>query len=59
VLCPSRQLTPAVGGHPAEPAELARLAQLRPWQRALLEDVLWAAYERGLAGEPATDGERA
>lgn len=46
VLCPSRRLKAAVSADPAGPEELCERAGLRPWQRDLLEDVLWEAWTR-------------
>lgn len=46
VVCPSRQLRAAALAAPSRPEELCALAGLRPWQRDLLEDVLWEAYTR-------------
>ncbi len=45
VLCPSRVLTSAVLSDPSDPDELCEAAGLRPWQRELLSEVLWEAYE--------------
>ncbi|HEX2028817.1 MAG TPA: HRDC domain-containing protein [Nitriliruptorales bacterium] len=44
VLCAGRALWAAVLSDPDSPEELASAAGLRPWQRELLEDRLWAAY---------------
>jgi ribonuclease D len=44
VLCPSRVLRDAVLADPETPQEMSEVAGLRPWQRELLEDVLWEAY---------------
>ncbi|MBW3621046.1 MAG: HRDC domain-containing protein [Actinobacteria bacterium] len=44
VLCPSRPLWAAVAGEPRDPAELAELAGLRPWQADLLADRLFGVY---------------
>jgi ribonuclease D len=49
VLCPSQPLWAAVAGGPADGDELCRLAGLRPWQRELLADPLWAAYAEATA----------
>lgn len=49
VLCPSQPLWAAVAGAPAGGDELCRLAGLRPWQRELLADPLWAAYAEATA----------
>jgi ribonuclease D len=46
VLCASRSLTRAVAGAPEDSQELCALAELRPWQQALLADVLWDVYTR-------------
>ena len=44
VLCPSKVLKDAVRADPADEAALCEAAGLRPWQRELLGEVLWAAY---------------
>lgn len=44
VVCPSRKLRPAVLAAPSGPEELCEQAGLRPWQRSLLREALWAAY---------------
>lgn len=43
-LCPGRALWAAVLSDPTSPEELAAASGLRPWQRELLGDRLWAAY---------------
>ncbi|MFN2556157.1 MAG: ribonuclease D [Nitriliruptorales bacterium] len=47
VLCPSRLLWQAVLSDPHNGGELCAVAGLRPWQTELLEEALWAAYEKG------------
>ncbi len=44
VLCPSKVLSAAVTGAPADGEELCRLAGLRSWQTQLLAEPLWDAY---------------
>ncbi len=44
VLCPSKVLSAAVMGEPADGVELCTLAGLRTWQTALLAEPLWEAY---------------
>ena len=44
VLCPSRPLWTAVIGEPQDADALCRLANLRPWQAALLAEPLWETY---------------
>jgi len=51
VLCSSRLLKDAVRGDPDDAEALATAAGLRPWQRELLGEALWAAY-RGRAAAP-------
>lgn len=53
VLCPSKVLSAAVMGAPADGVELCTLAGLRSWQTALLAEPLWEAYvaaREGTAG---------
>lgn len=62
VLCPSKALSTAVAGEPADAIELCTLAGLRPWQTELLAEVLWdtyvAAYTTSTPEAPsATDDE--
>jgi ribonuclease D len=47
VLCPNRVLWQAVLADPRDADELCTAAELRPWQRELLADVLWDAYTEG------------
>lgn len=44
LLCPSRSLRRAVARRPGDADELCELAGMRPWQRELLRDRLWAEY---------------
>lgn len=44
VLCSSRPLWRAVAGRPSDGRELCELAELRPWQTELLDEVLWDVY---------------
>lgn len=44
VLCPSRPLLSALASDPPDGAALCERAGLRPWQRDLLAEPLWAAY---------------
>lgn len=48
VLCPNRLLWRATLADPEDADELAEAGELRPWQREVLADELWAAY-RGAA----------
>jgi ribonuclease D len=54
LLGPSKLLKEAVRQDPQNAAELCTCAGLRPWQRELLEDVLWRAY-RGRTPRRARD----
>lgn len=55
-LCPSRSLWAPARGAPATPDELCDLAELRDWQRGVLADALWEAYQQAMTPDDAESG---
>lgn len=54
VLCPGRVLWSAVHADPRDPDELIEAVDLRPWQRELLRDPLWKAWQDSRPADVAT-----
>lgn len=54
VVCSSRPLWRAVAAQPDDGEQLCAAAELRPWQRELLRDVLWDAYAEATVRDDVT-----